>query len=242
MVASGTFAGNALIVQAAAGHFAVATSPGVAMSALRLLCWTWVGVAFTPTLQRPLLARNKRRVDGQTRRVRRQIPSWSCRPRLDVHILPVLHGLLLAPVATADMIINMVASDAPAVDVRLPNDLDTFAEPAPESLVAVAAYPAIVKLVDDGFVILHRMVLDKMVLEALAPIADLVAGRNVTRPTLELPMLAPLVPLPVVFAAKGFVAGENSALIRFVVALLVFFELTLAGKSLGALITSKRLL
>lgn len=66
------------------------------------------------------------------------------------------------------------------------------------------------------------MLSDQVILEALATIADLRASVVLTRPRLELEMLAAFMTFPVILGAEFFLATFECATVRFLVTLSVF--------------------
>ncbi len=106
---------------------------------------------------------------------------------------------------------------------------DTLAEPTPEARVTVPAYAALLPFFLDRLQIGDFMVLLQVVFERFTAMANSATdpGRAVlelfvTLPYLQLEMLAILVPLPVILAAKPFRAFRKCATIRFLVTLSVF--------------------
>lgn len=115
----------------------------------------------------------------------------------------------------------MVAPLRPAVHIILRDRLNSLAEATPISAITVTTKAALLQLLFQQSIGCVAVFPNKMRSEGFSSIADLRAARVVTRPCLELKVLAAFMPFPVVFRAKVFVTIFECTAVRLFVTLFV---------------------
>lgn len=119
------------------------------------------------------------------------------------------------------MVIDVIASHSPAVDVAFCDLLHGFTKAAPVQPIAVASKSALVELLFQIDIGLEVVFPDEVILEAFSTSADLRTSFELARPGFETEVLTALVPLPVILTAELSYTTFPSATIWLLVAFLV---------------------
>jgi hypothetical protein len=154
-----------------------------------------------------------------------------------IHVLPVF-DVRLWHASAVEMVVDVVEARAVRGAV-CPGRLDNLpAEPTPKTRLKVASHSTLGELLLENVVLSNAMVFLQVGLEQLSPkasfpaLVDRTIGRIlVAAPKLGLKVLAGLVPLPVVFAAKCLVAPGKGARIGSCMALSVFSGLAISKRN-----------
>jgi hypothetical protein len=132
------------------------------------------------------------------------------------------------------MVVNVVTPLRPHVYPWLMDLHDLDAESAPEALIAVSSHATPFELLLHCSWAIQAMVPQEMIFEGLATMAHFVTSCLFAVPRFKLQMLAALMPLPVILAAKHLMAVSKGASVRLLMPLEMFLQLARSVEELLA--------